>query len=613
MATNHAQTVPVPRAGAAPAAWTTRVAWAGAIVCVAAVAASVAGTPADEAFGRGLLELLIVGVPIVAGLYALRDPGTKAFGVALLGIGFVWSATALTTSDQSIPFTIGRLATWLTFPGAVWLLLAFPHGRIEKGLDRAIFAGVIGVMVILFYGTAPFVQGFPGKTLWSSCTTDCPANAVFVLDAQPRFLADVVLVREWLVELLWVGLFYSMFRRWRRASPMQRQAMTPVFVAGAVLGVTHCAHITCRQLGLPADTVIALSSVWTFCIVAVCAALLVGLVRRRMLRAGALGALGAALRTGDRRTNVRDALRTTLGDPDADVLFRDGDQATWRDVDGRAVRSPQDIGADRAVTPIDTGEGRQEAALVHDVALLDDPELLQGVSTMALASWHHERLSAELAQAVTDLDESRRRIAEAADVERKRIERDLHDGAQQRLIALRIRLGMAEELLPRNPVAGAEVVHDLGVEAERALDELRSLARGVYPPQLADLGLPDALRSVARQTPIPVHLEADGVVRLPIEVESAVYFTCVEALQNAAKHADGATGVWVSLGQTRTGLRFEVRDDGAGFVPGDDDGRGVRNMHDRIEAVGGEITIDANRRGTRVLGSVPLPIRAQEE
>ena len=229
---------------------------------------------------------------------------------------------------------------------------------------------------------------------------------------------------------------------------------------------------------------------------------------------------------------------------------------------GRRSRVP-----DRAVTAIDTGDGRQDIALVHDVALLDDPELLDGVSGMVLANWRHERLTADLGQAMTELDESRRRIAEAADLERARIERDLHDGAQQRLIALRIRLGARRGAARRPiPAPASEAVRELGFEAERALDELRSLAHGVYPPMLTDRGLPDALRSVAAQAPMPVRVVAVGVSRHPIEIESAVYFTCAEALQNAVKHAGGATGVWIRLSQTRTSLRFEIRDDGPGFT-----------------------------------------------
>jgi hypothetical protein len=201
----------------------------GAIVCVGAVAVAAAGSPGNAAFGRGLLELLIVGVPIATGVYALRAPINAGFGIAMLAIGFLWSLTALGQTTASVPYTIGRIATWGIFPGVVYLLLAFPDGRIAKGLDRALFVSVLAVLVVLFIGTAPLVEAYPPKTLWATCTTGCPANALFVLDHQPAILSKLILVREWLVELLWLGLFWSMYRRWRAASPLQQRAISPVF------------------------------------------------------------------------------------------------------------------------------------------------------------------------------------------------------------------------------------------------------------------------------------------------------------------------------------------------------------------------------------------------
>src|SRR4051812_15310580 len=122
---------------------------AAALVCAASVALAATSARGDAAFGRALLQLLIVGGPIAVGLYALRAPANRSFGIALLGIGFAWSLTALAESSLSVPHTIGRLATWLTFPCVVYLLLAFPHGRIAKGLDRVVFLGVVGVMLVL--------------------------------------------------------------------------------------------------------------------------------------------------------------------------------------------------------------------------------------------------------------------------------------------------------------------------------------------------------------------------------------------------------------------------------------------------------------------------------
>jgi signal transduction histidine kinase len=243
--------------------------------------------------------------------------------------------------------------------------------------------------------------------------------------------------------------------------------------------------------------------------------------------------------------------------------------------------------------------------MIHDRVLLDDPELLDGALGVLEAAIRQERLTLQLGAAMIELQDSRRRIVEAADLERVRIERDLHDGSQQRLIALRIRLGLAEELLKTDPSRGVQMIAELGGEAEAALDELRAVAHGVYPSLLTDRGLPEALHSVAARAPMPVHVHTQGVTRHPIEIESATYFSCVEALQNALKHAHGATGVWITVTQSRTWLRCEVRDDGVGFPDGDVGGRGLRNLHDRIEAVGGTIAIGGGP-GARVTCTVPL-------
>src|SRR4051812_26507138 len=176
MTTTHAQRLLGARAEPVSEPHAARLALVGALVCVASVAMAAASASSDAAFGRGLLQLLIVGGPFAVGLYALRAPVNRSFGVALLGIGFAWSLTALAESTLSVPHTIGRLATFLTYPGAIYLLLAFPHGRIEKGFDRAVFAAVVGVIAVGFFGTTPLVETFPPKTLWATCSTDCPRN-----------------------------------------------------------------------------------------------------------------------------------------------------------------------------------------------------------------------------------------------------------------------------------------------------------------------------------------------------------------------------------------------------------------------------------------------------
>jgi signal transduction histidine kinase len=194
-----------------------------------------------------------------------------------------------------------------------------------------------------------------------------------------------------------------------------------------------------------------------------------------------------------------------------------------------------------------------------------------------------------------------------ADLERARIERDLHDGAQQRLVALRIKLALAQELIDTDPAAATAALDELGGDVELALAEVRSLGHGVYPSLLSDRGLADALRGVVAASPTPVHLEATGLTRHSKEVETAVFFACREAIQNASKHAPEAGGVWVTLSQNDA-LRFEVRDDGPGFTSPTSEGNGgLRNMHDRIEAIGGDLTVHSvPAEGTRIIGSVPL-------
>jgi signal transduction histidine kinase len=208
----------------------------------------------------------------------------------------------------------------------------------------------------------------------------------------------------------------------------------------------------------------------------------------------------------------------------------------------------------------------------------------------------------------TEVRASRARILASADDERRRIERDLHDGAQQRLVALRIRIELAAEAVADGRAEAVALVRELGAEAEVVLEEVRSLAHGIYPAPLVDLGLAAALQAVAVCGPLPTTVMAEAGRRYPRDVETAAYFCCLEALQNAAKHARSATMVRVKLSEGDAALALEVRDDGPGFdterIP---PGAGLTNMRDRLAAVGGELEVrSAPGMGTRVLAVIPL-------
>ena len=214
----------------------------------------------------------------------------------------------------------------------------------------------------------------------------------------------------------------------------------------------------------------------------------------------------------------------------------------------------------------------------------------------------------ELRMQAAELRASRARIVAAADAERRRIERDLHDGAQQHLVALAVNLRLARELAEPDPVGADELLARLGRDAQDALEQVRALAHGIYPPLLLDSGLEAALCAAAARAAVAVRLEAAGLARYPANIEATVYFCCLEALQNAAKHAGETARVTVRVREEHDSLAFEVTDDGAGFDPERRGrGSGLVNMADRLGAVGGRLSVRSQGgRGTSVAGTIPL-------
>jgi signal transduction histidine kinase len=211
-------------------------------------------------------------------------------------------------------------------------------------------------------------------------------------------------------------------------------------------------------------------------------------------------------------------------------------------------------------------------------------------------------------ETIEELALSRARIQAAADDERRRIERDLHDGAQQRLVALRVRLALAADQIRTDPSSGEALLDGLGAAVEDALAEVRTLAHGVYPPVLGEFGLVAALKDVSAWEPVRTTVAADGIGRFSPEIEAAVYFCCLEAVQNAAKHPEDVQRIAIAI-RSDEDLRFEVSDDGSGFSA-DAVAPGARfvGMHDRLAAVGGHLDVRAAPGGgTCVAGTVPLP------
>jgi signal transduction histidine kinase len=273
---------------------------------------------------------------------------------------------------------------------------------------------------------------------------------------------------------------------------------------------------------------------------------------------------------------------------------------------------PEIRGADHAVPVLHQGEllgalavtKRQGESLTPiEEKLLGDLALQAGLVLKNVG------LTSDLLQRLDELRLSRQRLVAAQDAERRRLERDLHDGAQQNLVALKVKLNLAEMYAGKDPAKARALMTELTADADEALETLRDLARGIYPPLLADRGLAAALQSQGRKAPMPVEVDADGIGRYPQETEAAVYFCCLEALQNVAKYADGATA-HVRLSHDGGSLVFSVTDNGRGFdSEATAKGSGLQNMSDRLAALGGELAVwSSPAEGTRISGTLPVPL-----
>ena len=278
-----------------------------------------------------------------------------------------------------------------------------------------------------------------------------------------------------------------------------------------------------------------------------------------------------------------------------------GDEVARR-LDGLAVELPQ-AGAGHVATVVER-DGDPIAALVHDPALRENAELLDSVCAAAALTLENERLQAELRARLAELQASRARLVEATESERRRIERDLHDGTQQRLVSIAMALGLAESRLAQDRPAVEPVLREAREALTLALAELRELSQGIHPAALTERGLSAALDDLARRAALPVHLEVGIDGRLPEPVEAAGYFVASEALANAAKHSH-ANEVRLSVSRAGSMLVVEVADDGIGGAAAGG-GSGLRGLADRVEALRGRLTVSSPPgRGTMLRAEIP--------
>jgi signal transduction histidine kinase len=582
-------------------------------LAAATAAAVIAATGATRhAVPIALGRALIVGVPLAVGLYAWCCRPQKRFGLLLAATGTGLLVTTFAESGDELLYSVGRAAGWLLEVLVVYVILSFPTGRLRERVDRVLVGAMGAVVLAFFLPRLVLAESFTVPSPYTSCTRDCPANAFFQLDQEPWIVEAVMQPGGALLVLaLMVAVLVRLRQRILDATPLARRILAPVLAISALRAALLAVGFVTWNVDRTESSVEIEAWLIAFTVPGIAVAFLVGLLSWRLFTAEALQRLAEGVRTLDSPLALRGAFAGAFNDPSIQVVFPAGDDTDrWIDARGQPVTIPP-AGSGVAVREIRNGRG-VFATLIHDEALLADPRAIDAAVAMAAVAVENRRLASEAELAQREQRRSSARMAANVVRERRKIERDLHDGAQQRLVALRIEMGLVEDLVRHDPDLGVIRLRELEAEVDEALEELRSLAHGVYPPLLADEGLPEALGAVAARFPIPVKVGVHDAARYPPEVESAVYFCVLEALQNVLKHARGARGVTVHLDRiTKNELRFSVRDDGAGTPDGTvRAGAGLMNMRDRLATLTGDIRISSTPGvGTTVSGRVPT--RAQ--
>jgi signal transduction histidine kinase len=537
-----------------------------------------------------------------AGLIAwFRRPQSR-IGLLLVGAGFALLVRRLQYSDSSFVFTLAFSLAELSNVFIAHAVLSYPTGRlrdrIEVVLVRIGYALVVALpaAALLFYDprTTPclFYCGFGAP----------PDSLILVHGSDTVFDLLRDSYRFAVFGALGLAFVALLVRRFVKASPPMRHTLLPMAVAGTAAGIRALLEAALTPFQTYSDGIEEALFWWQIAAqVAIPVALLVGILRAQLARGGVAKLLLELQRTPP--NEVRDALARTLGDPSLELAFWVPERRGYIDASGQAAELPGD-GDERAVTRLDRGS-EPVAALIHDRALLHEPDLVGAAGAAAGLALENARLQAELRAQLVEVRESRARIVTAGDAERRRIEQDLHDGAQQRLVALALELRSTQRRFGSSLDPELEAVLDSSVgQLQRAVEELRELAHGVHPPILTQGGLPAALEDLAGRLPIPVAVVSVPEERLAPDVEAAAYFVVCEALANVVKHAQ-ASAVTVSVARVNGTLVVEIADDGVGGADATR-GSGLRGLNDRVEARGGRLRVtSAPGEGTCIVGELP--------
>ena len=550
--------------------------------------------PVDEAVAGYTASFFAITVGV---LVWQRRPESRT-GILLTTFGF---ATAL--PDLRIVFyasalavTIGWATIELIVPVFGHLVLSYPSGRLTSRLERwpvvfaYAYAGVYALVMLLFYSPSAPQDRF--VLVCPSCV-DPLTHVTWLSVLGIRDALDVG------IAVLGVVFLALVARKIFRATTRQREVVLPLVTAATFVAAQFVLQIAIFGAQVDSWT----NGTWFWIVTAttlvVPSALAAGLLWGRTARSAVADLVLELERTPP--ISVRDALARALRDPGLELVLWLPERKSFVDGDGRQVEPLAD--SERAVTVLGSPEAPL-AALIHDPALLERRALLDAAGAAARLALENERLQAELRVQLVEVRASRARLMEAGDQERRRLERDLHDGAQQRLLGLGLALQLARTQLGPEAHGAADLLAEADNELRAALDELRELARGIHPAVLTEQGLGPALQTLAERSTVPVRIGALPSERLATTIEAAVYFLVSEGLTNVAKHAC-ATAVDVSVACDNGTVTVDLEDNGVGGADASQ-GSGLRGLADRVQAVGGHVSVRSARgSGTQIHAEIP--------
>ncbi len=529
---------------------------------------------------------------LVAGLVALDRRPHNRIGWLMIAYAVVSYFGNWGNLQAAVVPMIGLIGQQLGGPILAQMVLSYPTGRLRTKFERftigTIYAFAIGVVVIAL-AFDPRADGCTRCAWEPAAFPDRNAVLTALLAGQRAgfFLLLLFLAAVWL--------------RWRRATPAERRDLAPLWVAVCIYVLVGLmgAFASPDTTGQPfAYLVWELQSVLQIGLPIV---FVWGLLSTRLARS-AVGDLVLELDRPLLPGELRASLARTLGDPSLEVLYAREGLDGWVDGDGQPGSLPEAASGPRARTVTVVERDLQPlAALIHDPAL--DQGLVRAAAAAAGMAMENERLQAEVRAQLEEVRASRQRIVAAGDAERRRVERNLHDGAQQRMATLALSLAMLGDRAASDPAMAASL-DQAAAELKQAMAELRELARGIHPAILTEEGLPAAVEALADRSSLPVRVQADFDARLPGPIEATAYFVVAESLTNVTKHAR-ASRARVELSRCDRTLRVEVTDDGIGGANASR-GSGLRGLEDRVAAVRGSFQVkNLPGGGTRVLAEIP--------